>query len=258
LEENIHIIPLGYEIDRVVKPFEGPNGFRANRVYLLSTIEGVDAREEVIQKHTKFVDKVKSRLEGLGIAVEVVPANLINILELLSVISGIVKREVEGGNHVYINMSGAGRLTSVASTLAGMVHDATVYYVESDDYADLDPRYEAHGYTIVDKPRIVYIENFKIELPNGLQTLVLSELSRGELVTEDLIGYLKRIGVPEYSSNFDRLSRSDKSKVIMRLDRGILAKLVEQGYVTKRKVGRRSEYGITESGRYVVSISGLK
>jgi hypothetical protein len=44
LEKNVQIIPLGYEIDWVVKPFEDPNGFRANRVYLLSTFEGVDAR----------------------------------------------------------------------------------------------------------------------------------------------------------------------------------------------------------------------
>ena len=242
----------------MVKPFEGPNGFRANRVYLISTIEGVAARRAVIQKHEKFVKYVRGRLEGLGIVVEVIPANLIDILELLRVISGIVKRESEKGNHVYINMSGAGRLTSVASTLSGMVHDATVYYVESDDYSDSNPRFETHGYTIVDKPRIVYLKNFRVELPNQLQTLVLAELSRGKLVTEDLITYLAGLGILEYPSNFYRLTRGEKSKVMMRLDRGIMAKLLEQGYVSKRKVGRRSEYEITESGKYIVCISGLE
>ena len=69
MEENVHIIPLGYEIDRVVKPFEGHSGFKANRAYLISTLEGVDAPVPVIEKHARFV--------------EVVPMYYSSIIELL-------------------------------------------------------------------------------------------------------------------------------------------------------------------------------
>ena len=88
-------------------------------------------------------------------------------------------------------MSGAGRLTSVASTLAGMAHNVNVYYVESDDYSDNDPRMDSHGYTIVNHPRTLKLENFEFKLPNDIQLEALVKIvKKGSMRTTEIINYL--------------------------------------------------------------------
>jgi hypothetical protein len=259
LEENVHIVPTGYEIDRIVKPFEGPRGFKANKVYLLSTVEGTKAPEAIQEQHEHYASIVKERLERLGISVVIVPTNLIDILEVLNTVSRIILEERAMKNNVYINMSGAGRLTSVGATLSGMVHGVKVYYVESDGYADEDPRMKEHGYTLVVKPKVTVLENFKIILPDGPQLKVLSEINRrGSMRTMDIIDYLIGIKSPGFEIQ-GKLSRSpEKNKVIMRANHSILEKLEGMGLVERKRVGRRSEYKVTGSGKYMVSISGLQ
>lgn len=258
MEEIVHIIPLGYEIDRVVKPFEAVGGYRPNRVYVLSSIHDVEGPREVIERHERYALIVKEKLESLNIDVILVPTNLINILELIQKISRITREEKEKGNIVYINMSGAGRLTSVASTLSGMVHDVKVYYVESDGYADDDPRMEERGYTLVDEPRVMKLENFQINMPDEAQLKALVKIMvEGRMRTIDLIEYLGSEGFSDYDVNYYGLSRNDKSAVIMKLNRNIIDKLSEKGYINKIKLGRENEYEVTETGKYVASISGL-
>jgi hypothetical protein len=154
-------------------------------------------------------------------------------------------------------MSSSGRLTSVGATLSGMVHDVKVYYVESDDYADNDPRMEEHGYTIVNEPKIKYLENFRINLPDEIQMKVLVKIQKdGKMRTLDMIDYLKSEGVKDFYSDFpDR--RNEKSRLIMKLNRNIIKKLEEQGLISRNKLGRENEFEITEAGKYIGSISGL-
>ena len=258
MEQVVHIIPLGYEFDRAVKPFENKNGLRPNRVYLLSAIEFDDTPDAVVQKHRKFVDKVKDKLESLKIEVFLINTNLIDLLEVIKKISNIICKEMEQGNNVYINMSAAGRLTSVGATLAGMVHDVKVYYVESDDYSDNPIDMEEHGYTIVNEVRIKYLENFKIIMPDELQIKVLVEIvKRGKMRTLNIIEYLSNLNVEGFNIDYYKLSRSEKTAVIMKLNRNILDKLEQAGYLIKHKLGRENEFEVIESGRYIASISGL-
>jgi len=257
MEEIVHIIPVGYEFDRVVAPFL--NGFKANRVYLLSSIEDVVAPTAVLEKHQFYVDKVREELEGLGIFVIPVPTNLIDYLALIQKISKIVTKEKQKGNLVYINMSGAGRLTSVASTLVGMVHNVKVYYVDSTGYADKDPRMTRHGYSIVDgKPNITMLANFQIHMPNEIQQKTLGKIYENEgIKTIDLIEYLGSEGFGDYSVNYYLLSRNEKTALVMKFNRNIVDKLSESGYITKIKLGRENAYTITDTGKYIASISGF-
>ena len=43
----------------------------------------------------------------------------------------------------------------------------------------------------------------------------------------------------------------------MKLNRNIVDKLSESGYITKIKLGRENAYKITNTGKYIASISGL-
>ena len=95
-------------------------------------------------------------------------------------VSSLIYQERLNGNIVYLNMSAAGRLTSVGATLAGMVQGAKVYYVKASDYSNTEKSMELHGYTICDEVQINFLENFEINLPNEVSIQVLVELYKNE------------------------------------------------------------------------------
>lgn len=257
-EKIIHIIPLGFEIDRAVKPFEGKDGFRANKVHILSAIESNGAPEHFVEKHIKYVNIVRKKFESLGIEVCVHNTYLIDILEVIKKVSSIIYLEKLEGNIVYVNMSAAGRLTSVGATLSGMVQGANVYYVKASDYSKNEESMNKHGYTICDEVQINFLENLVINLPEKTGILVLIELCKNNSMrTSELLEFLHDSKIEGFEDYNKYTSRDEKIKFHMRLKRRILDKLYQTGYITKRKIGRETEIKITESGKYIAGISGL-
>lgn len=258
LEEIVHIIPLGIEFDRAIIPFQGREGFRPNRVYLLTIQPAGHAPPDMMKEHMEKAEKVKDSLKPLNIEVIVIHTKLIDLLDVMSKISNLIYKEKAQGNNVYINMSSAGRLTSVGATLAGMFHDVKVYYVKADRYSKTELDREEHGITICDNRDIVFLENFKILMPNELGFKVLAEIySRGKMRTIDIIQFLSESYVNGFNVDYFSVSRSEKTSIIMRLNRNVLDKLENAGYLKKSKLGRENEYKLTESGKYITSISGL-
>jgi len=83
VEEIVHIIPLGHEVDRAIKPFEK---YKANRAYLLSIIENKKYSADMTEKQGLFLDVVKNKLEK-GIQVRVWNVDLFDMLEVMKNIS---------------------------------------------------------------------------------------------------------------------------------------------------------------------------
>ena len=69
VEKIIHVIPVEVEIDRAVRPFQDPNGFKANRIYLLGTTDESSFKGERGWLVPHCLEKVGERLEALGIEV---------------------------------------------------------------------------------------------------------------------------------------------------------------------------------------------
>jgi hypothetical protein len=102
--EAVHIIPLEEEIDRAVRAFEVPGGFKANRVYLLAWVPDVLLRES--DRNLRFCHHVvRERLEAIGIETVTVLTNIFDLLDVIKKVSSIVKIEKMRGNAVYVNMS---------------------------------------------------------------------------------------------------------------------------------------------------------
>ena len=107
IEEIVHIVPLGHEFDRVVRPFDK---LKANRVYLLTILKEVDipyVTEEMTKKQMYFVKLVKDVLEKRGIEVLLEHTNIFDMLDVLKNVSRIIRMEKAKNNIVYVNMSGA-------------------------------------------------------------------------------------------------------------------------------------------------------
>jgi hypothetical protein len=87
--EAVHIIPLEEEIDRAVRAFEVPGGFKANRVYLLAWVPDVLLRES--DRNLRFCHHVvRERLEALGIETVTVLTNIFDLLDVIKKVSSIV------------------------------------------------------------------------------------------------------------------------------------------------------------------------
>ena len=252
-------MPLGIEYDRAIIPFQGQDGFKPNRVYLLTIQSSGYAPPDMTEEHIEKAERVKEFLKSLNIEVVVIDTKLIDILDVMYKVSNIIYEEKAEGNNIYINMSSAGRLTSVGATLAGMFHNVKVYYVKATRYSKIEDEREQHGITICENKDIVFLENFQIIMPDDLGLKVLVEIyKKGKMRTIDVIQFLYNSKVNGYDVDYYKIrKRSDKTALIMKVNRNILDKLEVMGYLNKIKLGRENEFTLTESGRYIASISGL-
>ena len=259
IEEIVHIVPLGHEIDRAVKPFER---YKANRVYILAVTETFGKySEEMVEKQKYYVKKVTDKLRSLGIKVDCKVVDMFNMLELLRSISRIIVEEKRKGNRVYINISSSGRLASAAATLAAMAHKVKAYYVSAERYSEsLEDKME-HGLSICsEKPKIQVLETFPIQLPeeDGIKVLVkLCKEKRGMKTTE-IAEYLGYEGIEGFEgcAPWRKVPREKRFNYLMKLNKRILAKLEEDGYIKRERRGKYNIIKITTGGVYIAHISG--
>lgn len=255
-EEIVHVVPLGHEIDRATKPF---GRLKANRVYLLAITESEKYSKEMVDKQIRFFNVVKKKLEEVGIEVHHRNVDLFDILEVMKNVSDLILSEKSKNNLVYVNMSAAGRLTSVGATLAAMAHGARVYYVVADRYSKNEIEEMEHGLSICKKLKLKFLENFQLQLPDRKGIKVLAKLCKEEkgMKTREILGFLRENGVEGFEKDYKKLDRGGKINYLMKLNKGILEKLENNGYIIREKTGRFSLIKITESGTYVAHISGL-
>ena len=257
-EEHVHIIPLGYEIDRAVKPFDK---LPVNRVYLLVTPPSQDYPEEV-KKQEHFVSEVKRKLEKKSIQVTVIEVDLFDIKQVMKNVAGLILKEKSQGNDIYVNMSAAGRLTSVGATLAAMAHNAKVYYVQADRYSKSEKETEKHGLSICEAPEGIVLENFQIKLPDEMGKIVLTNLRRREkpMGTDEILTVLVSQGMEIFQDEKTISAPNEKRRVQQKnrinLNKVVLDKLEKSGYITREKLGRFNKIALTESGKYMAHIIG--
>ena len=274
MEKIVHIIPLGYEYDRAMKPFEDSN---ADRVYILTRWRNPSAAVKMVDDQRYYALKVRNALRKKGIDVKCEPMDLFDFLEVTKSISRIIVKEKAEGNRIRMNMSAAGRLTSVAATLVGMHHDVQVYYVHADDYPDDPDERREHGLSVCDSNEITYLTNLKFDMPDSIGMNLLAFLcEKGRKVnTRDLLEKLNELQVDGFQELFydnfelsDDDKRKDRNKEIvakralqsrqlMKLNKTILEKLEKSGYIRREKIGRNVFVSITDTGTYVAYLSGL-
>ena len=145
IERTTHIIPLGHEIDRAVIPFDTT---KADHVYILTGLEEINSQKDMNKQQRYFAETVRQKIQEKGIKVTCRHVNLFDLRDVMKTISKIIIEEKAKNNRIFVNMSAAGRLTSVAATLVGMAHNVQVYYVHADKYPDDKKTRMEHGLSI--------------------------------------------------------------------------------------------------------------
>jgi hypothetical protein len=255
--EAIHIIPLEEEIDRAVRVFEVSNGYKANKVYLLTWELEIVERESV-DSLRYYSREVYKRLQAVGVEAITVQTNIFDLMDVITKVSHLVKIEREKGNVVYVNMSAGGPFVSVGTAIASMVQDARLYYVRCQRYSHTKQEKLSHGNAIVTNPQVHFLENFNIMLPDERGVKMLIELyKRGEMRTSEVLEFLYDARIEGFTDEDpSSLSRRQKMTLLMRLNKGVTQKLEDADYISKEKLGRENIFRITESGKYVACVSG--
>ena len=261
IEETVHIIPLGHEIDRAVKPFET---LKADRVYLLTNLKDRNFDDEMVENQRYYFEKVVKLLQKKKINVTpLTNVDLFSLRDVMRNVSKIIVDETNRNNRVFVNMSAAGRLTSVAATLSGMAHKANVYYVFADEYPTTKSAKKKHGLSICKRNESKTLVNFKIAMPKPIALKILLFLCREQKrqKTIDILNFLKAEHVEGFTELFKDVEETRRRKVqsnqLMKLDKTLLSDLEKNDYIYREKEGRHVYFSASESGMYIAHISGL-
>jgi len=255
----VHIVPLGFEIDRAVVPFEK---FPANRVYLLVTPEEPDYPEEK-KEQLHCLNEVVRKLKEKKIEVITMEVDCFDIKELMNTVSSLILQEKEKKNVVYVNMSAGGKLSAVGASLAAMAHNAKVYYASASGYSKTDQDRKQHGLAICLKPEGMILENFQIKLPEEAGKIVLTSIwqnNKKSMNTEEILTLLISKGIEIFVDEKKARSREEQRRVQQKnrvnLNKNVLDKLERNDYIKREKIGRLNKISLTESGEYMANIIG--
>lgn len=241
--ERVHVMPLGFEYDRIVEP---AREYRADRVILLDWIADDIERPA-------YHDDVLSDLAAAGIDTECRECELFDLYDSIAVIAEIVTREAtpsdgdEFANDVYVNLATGSKITAIGGMIACMVTgDAEPYYVRAERYAS---RTEPVGYGMelaIDLPA------YPMDRPDYQQIAVLDRLVKaGPCSKQALI----RFGddhdlsfVRDCDRPFDASGKPTKQSYA-RLRRHVVDPLEAREFVTVESVGTTRQVRVTEAGR---------
>jgi hypothetical protein len=253
VERSVHLVPLGWEIDRAVLPIKA---MRPHRVYLLCNPES-----HPFQLH--FYRQVADHLDRLGIKHDLVRVDANSDLKgLVRELSRLMTSEIKTGNRVHVNISAAGRIGAVAATLVSMAHlgnHGSAYYVRPERYDPSEEERMRHGLSVGMNGDPVDIPLFPLRLPSPEGQAVLRELEArgGSARYFDLFAALHRAGVGGYTEVDKETSRELKGNLTVRLTKTILRPLLDADLVTTEKKGRNAVVHLTASGEYMASLLAL-
>ena len=256
MHEVVHVVPLGFEIDRAAAPFE--SGLVANRVRILTILDTKRDADWNRQQQT-YLAAVQERLRARRIKVTVEDVDTFDLQQLMSAVSRIIIEERAKQNDVFVNIAAAGKLQALGASLASMAHGVKLYYVEAEEYSLSKREREEHGLSR-SAGKVRYLASIPFALPNAKGMRILAELAaRPEgLSTEDLLEALRRSGVQGFGTS-SKATRLQRTNYLMKLNKGVLEPLEKAGYLTHReKIGRQKWIRVTPAGMMIASLSGLE
>jgi len=240
--ERVHVMPLGFEHDRIVEP---AREYRADRVILLDWLADDLERPD-------YHDDVLADLEAAGIDIDCRECELFDLYDSIAVIAEIATAEAtpsddaDVGNDVYVNLATGSKITAIGGMIACMVTgDAQPYYVRAERYAS---GAEPVGYGM---ELAIDLPTYPMDRPDAQQIAVLDRLvEEGPCSKRSLIRFGADRDLPFISDcdhPFDASGKPTKQSYA-RLRRHVVAPLSDRGFVTVESVGTTQQVEATDAG----------
>jgi len=240
--ERVHVMPLGFEHDRIVEPAVE---YRADRVVLLDWLAADVERPA-------YHDDVVADLEAAGVAVDLRDCDLFDLYDSIGVIADVVTAEArpadetDVSNEVYVNLATGSKITAIAGMIACMVTgDAQPYYVRAERYASGT---EPVGYGM---ELAIDLPTYPMDRPDHQQIATLDHLvEAGPQSKQALIRFGAERDLPfvrDCDRPFDASGKPTKQSYA-RLRRHVVEPLADRGFVAVESVGTTRRVRATEDG----------
>ncbi|GEM_PF-3837215 len=257
MKETVNIVPVGWEVDRVI---EAAKMRKADRVILLRRDTGTES--------ARFFQKIAKGLEASRIEWEDEVVGLDNeFQDTLRAVAHCVRREHHKKHRVEVNISAGGKTAAVAASLAAMYHQGrcTLFQAIPESYtaskleqgAEAAAKlYENHGLTIgvKDVPDLTHYHLTALPLE---QEIVLAACTTKQQTLDDLLNLLRKHG----STSFRLKLGKDRDAAVKVLERWVLQDLEEKKYVERDQhlgsKGNRKSFLVTDVGLDAALITGL-
>ncbi len=242
----MHIVPMGYEIDRIELPLKE---IGADRVYLITD----ENEKEVGLRYLKELDhRIKKIINAKDFKVLSCP--MWDFQSLMSLICELVRTEKLDGNFVYINVSSGSKLSAISGTLASLMYGAIPYYAQAETYYIDDSGIkgrEIRGITSGIR-KILQIPSYTIEKPPDelIKALEIISEKGGRISQKECIFELEKRKLIENAIISGRGQRTEVTKKgYAKAKRQFFEKLEEKGWAVKKGKGRSSYIEITNEGK---------
>ncbi|ELY93231.1 hypothetical protein C482_19716 [Natrialba chahannaoensis JCM 10990] len=286
--KRVHIVPLGYEYDRIVEPIRRQ---RADLVYLLEhdggslTDRGKTSESPVpgpestaSRDHSApsssasadtatppdangppatYHDELREELESIVPDVRTWSCDLTDVYAVLGAVTTIASNHA--ADDVSVNVSGGGTIAAIGATMACMdvSTDAHAFYVEPESYAhDGTSEPSSMGIDEIDR-----LPTYPIDSPTTDQVAIMGFLRdpaswdgyhddrTAPPKKKDLIEFGRDRGLSFMADRRSPDERTGEDKGAFRvLDTHVLDPLEADGYVTIESMGRRRVVSLTEQG----------
>jgi DNA-binding MarR family transcriptional regulator len=236
-DETVHVVPFGYEYDRILEPIEKSD---ADTVVLLNNSSPRDTRAE-------FQDELQSRLEE-DTEVEL-DARGCDIFDMYGSLESILESISDySEDEVYVNLATGTKVTAVSGMIACMATDADPFYVKAKLSGSSPPEKSS----LPGSDEVVGVPDYPIEKPTEDQIRVMEyiyvEEGTSEVRKKDMIDFADREDLSFASGSGDVSQKA----LYPRLNSHIVDPLVEKGFVETEKRGNTTRVCLTEEGEKAV------
>ncbi|SFR65583.1 HFX_2341 family transcriptional regulator domain-containing protein [Halogeometricum limi] len=272
--ERVHVVPLGYEFDRIVEPLRR----KADLVYLLvddstrrpaetgrvdfdAACDSHETDAASWHETTAYQREVRDVIHGFA-EVRGVPVRLTDFYDVMGVVTTIAEHHGVGGadgDSLFVNVATGPHVAAVAAAVGCMAVGARPYSVEPENRAhDVKSSPASTGVA-----ETTDIPLHPIDGPTRDQIAVLDYLRE---IAEQNYTVNKRNIIREFGGDgaagdaeLDCLLGTEEkawSARYNRLDADVLNDLESTGYVRIEKRGRSDKVSITDSGRNILAAFG--
>lgn len=232
VSDRVHIVPVGFEVWRVVKPLED---MRAERVYLL--------RHSEDDESLKDIKDVRKLLEKRKVVFEEKRANIFNYVDTMAMLRRLALEEKNKGNTVFINLSSGTKIAAIAGAVICGMYGVKGYYVHKDPKSYRKRTDNKSDIGITDE-----IKSLKIEVPESKGITILKVIEKNE-------GYPQKIEILRELCELENRRMPPKyHNELMKLNK-ILDYLCEKGWI-EPKGSKRKKFAMTADGRDILKIFG--
>lgn len=243
VEQRLHLMPLGYEYDRIV---EAADQQQADFVILLDYQQTDAAKEDDDIVAPEYHDDIREDLKERGIGVATVPCDLFDLYESLGTIAEIATAFED--HNVHVNLASGSKVTAIGGMIACMATGARPYYVSAKDYAGGTKKPVAGNIG-----EIYELSKYPIQPPEPQQISCLEHIvDEGPVAKKRLIEHGENTELP-FVAYYDASGVKDEVRgKYRRLQSQIIEPLLEQEYITIQERGRHQFVEATESGKNTV------